>query len=71
MQAKQEENAIEKATPITDAVSNEATPPGAYPTQEQINTHVRRLMPEIKRFFADEKSQKEYMHWLQESKEAA
>lgn len=33
------------------------------PTQAQIDTFARRLMPEIKRFFADEQIQKEFAEW--------
>ena len=40
------------------------------PTDEQIDMLARRLMPEIKRFFADEQVQQEFARW-QERKEAA
>jgi len=40
------------------------------PTKEQIDALARRLMPEIKRFFADEQVQQEFARW-QERKEAA
>ena len=33
------------------------------PTQEQMDTLARRLMPEIKKFFADEQIQKEFTEW--------
>jgi len=40
------------------------------PTDEQIDMLARRLMPEIKRFFADEQVQQEFARW-QERKEVA
>ena len=40
------------------------------PTDEQIDMLARRLMPEIKRFFADEQVQQEFARW-QEMKDAA
>ena len=33
------------------------------PTKEQINTLACRLLPEIKKFFADEQVQKEFEAW--------
>jgi hypothetical protein len=36
---------------------------GFTPTQEQIDTLARRLMPEIKKYFADEQIQKEFAEW--------
>jgi hypothetical protein len=33
------------------------------PTQNQLDTLARRLMPEIKKFFADEQIQKEFSEW--------
>lgn len=33
------------------------------PTQAQIDMFARRLMPEIKKFFADEQIQKEFAEW--------
>ena len=33
-------------------------------TKEQIDALARRLMPEIKRFFADEQVQQEFARWL-------
>ena len=41
-----------------------------FPTDEQIDALARRLMPELKRFFADEQVQQEFARW-QERKEAA
>jgi hypothetical protein len=33
------------------------------PSDEQINDLARRLMPEIKRFFADDEIQREFAEW--------
>ena len=33
------------------------------PTQEQIDAFARRLMPEIKKFFADEQVRREFTEW--------
>lgn len=33
------------------------------PAQEQMNALAHRLMPEIKKFFADEEIQKEFSEW--------
>ena len=40
------------------------TVPGEYaPTAEQIDALAHRLMPEIKKFFADEQVQQEFAEW--------
>jgi len=52
------------------APSAETVPAEIVPTQEQIATLAWRLMPEIKRFFADEQVQQEFARW-QERKEVA
>ena len=36
---------------------------GFSPTQEQIDAFARRLMPEIKKYFADERIQREFADW--------
>lgn len=40
------------------------------PTEEQISTLARRIMPEIKKYFADEQIQEEFAKW-QEKNSAA
>ena len=46
------------------AVTNDETAPNAFaPSQEQIEAFARRLMPEIKKFFADEKIREEFIEW--------
>jgi hypothetical protein len=46
------------------AVTNDDTVPTAFvPSQEQIDAFARRLMPEIKKFFADENIRQEFIEW--------
>ena len=52
------------------APSAETVPADIVPTQEQIDALARRLMPEIKKFFADEHVQQAFARW-QERKGAA
>jgi len=40
------------------------------PSQEQIETLAHRLMPEIKKYFADERIQKEFEEWKESQKTA-
>lgn len=49
-----------KSTPNPHIIAEPIT---YTPTQEQINALARRLMPEIKKFFADEQIQKEFAEW--------
>ena len=44
---------------------NNTMPNGFVPTQEQIDALARRLMPEIKRFFADSQIQQEFTEWIE------
>ena len=47
------------------------TPTGKFkPTDEQIDALARRLMPEIKKFFADEQIQREFAEWQKKQKTA-
>jgi len=52
-----------KAERQTGALRIEALPAYFNPSQEQIDTFARRLMPEIKRFFADKQIQQEFAEW--------
>lgn len=52
-----------KKTQKTDPIQTESNPVGYTPTQAQIETLARRLMPEIKRFFSDEQVQREFAEW--------
>ena len=46
------------------AVTNDENVPDAFaPSQEQIDAFARRLMPEIKKFFADENIRQEFIEW--------
>ena len=46
------------------AVKNDETAPNAFtPSQEQIDAFARRLMPEIKKFFADENIRQGFIKW--------
>jgi len=56
--------------PSAETVPTETVPAEIVPTQEQIDALARRLMPEIKKFFADEQVQQEFARW-QERKGAA
>jgi len=47
----------------TPALHTETVPTDFTPTQEQFDALARRLMPEIKKFFADEQVQKEFAEW--------
>ena len=44
-------------------LQTETEPIDYTPTQSQIDMLARRLMPEIKKFFADENIQKEFAEW--------
>ena len=52
-----------RKTEVTE--QNNMIPDGFVPTQEQIDALARRLMPEIKRFFADSQIQQEFTEWLE------
>ena len=41
----------------------EIIPADYIPTQDQLDALARRLMPEIKKFFADEQIQQEFAEW--------
>ena len=56
----QEDPLLKKAPPNIDV---QTTPADYAPTQEQIDALARRLMPEIKKFFADEQIQREFAEW--------
>ena len=54
---------MKKSSNTTPTLETETIPNDFAPTQEQIDTLARRLMPEIKRFFADKKIQQEFADW--------
>ena len=47
----------------SEVLSTETEPTQFAPTQAQIDALARRLMPEIKRFFADVQVQREFAEW--------
>ena len=54
---------MKKSVKTTQPPAADAIPAGFAPSQEQIDAFARRLMPEIKKFFADEQIQKEFAKW--------
>ncbi len=52
-----------KAQPQLDVIS---VPNDVVPSSEQIDALALRLIPDIKRFFADEQIQKEFAAWLEQ-----
>jgi hypothetical protein len=50
-------------TPKTKLDSDKQNLANFTPTKEQINALACRLLPEIKKFFADEQVQKEFAEW--------
>ena len=52
-----------RKTAQTNPANVSYTPADYTPTQKQIDTFARRLMPEIKKFFADETIQREFAEW--------
>ena len=54
---------MKKASNTAPTLETETIPSDFSPTQEQIDTLARRLMPEIKRFFADKQIQQEFADW--------
>ena len=57
---------MKKSKKATPQMSPETIPAGFIPSQEQIDALARRLMPEIKRFFADDRIQQEYAEWKEQ-----
>jgi ADP-ribose pyrophosphatase YjhB (NUDIX family) len=47
-----------------------AVPGDFVPTREHIDALARRMMPEIKRFFADEQIQREFAEWMAQQQSA-
>ena len=60
---------MKKSSKNTQQLTTETVPSIFFPTQEQIDALARRLIPEIKKFFADEQIQKEYAEWRQQQKQ--
>jgi len=53
---------------ISQAALAKPGPARFVPSQKQLDALARRLMPEIKRFFADERIQQEFVKWREEHK---
>ena len=54
---------MKKSKKATPQMTPETIPVAFTPSQEQIDALARRLMPEIKRYFADDRIQHEYAVW--------
>ena len=54
---------MKKSRKTEPILQTEIEPIDYTPTQSQIDMLARRLMPEIKKFFADENIQKEFAEW--------
>jgi len=52
-----------KAPKTQPILHTDTEPVNFNPSQKQIDTLARRLMPEIKKFFADEQVQREFAEW--------
>jgi len=59
---------MKNSTPV---LLTETIPADFTPTQEQLDALARRLIPEIKKFFADEQAQKEFAAWRERQIPAA
>jgi len=54
---------MEKSQQKDPIVHTKIIPEYFTPTQEQIYTIARRMLPEVKAFFANEENQKEFENW--------
>jgi len=54
---------MKKSQTANMEINIETVPTGFEPTQAQIDALTKRLMPEIKRYFADEQIQREFEDW--------
>ena len=54
---------MKKASTAKSALLAETTPKDYTPAQAQIDAFARRIIPEIKKFFADENIQHEFSAW--------
>ncbi len=60
---------MKKTEKPVPTLRTETVPAGFTPTQEQIDALARRMLPEIKRFFADEEIQREFAEWQKRTAE--
>ena len=56
---------MKKTPDTTPDIDIQANPVNFSPTQTQIDALARRLIPEIKKFFADEQTQRDFVEWQQ------
>jgi len=59
---------MRKPQKINTALYNESISTDIATSQEQIDALARRLMPEIKKYFADEQVQQEFAIWQEKQK---
>ena len=57
---------MKKSQKPTQTLHTETVPANFAPTQEQIDALARRIMPEIKKFFADDLIRQEFSKWQEE-----
>ena len=57
---------MKKSQKPAQALHAETVPANFAPTQEQIAALARRIMPEIKKFFADDLIRQEFYNWQEE-----
>jgi hypothetical protein len=55
-----------KKANTTPELHPKTVPANFTPTQDQIDALARRMMPEIKKFFADEQIQREFAEWKEQ-----
>ena len=58
---------MKKSQAVHIGLNIETVPVGFVPTQAQIDALAKRLMPEIKRYFADDKIQEEFQKWQEKA----
>ena len=66
----QEDEALKNSQNTAPELPTETAPADYTPTQAQIDALARRLMPEIKKFFADEQVQREFAEWKDRQNES-
>ena len=62
--------ASEKSISTAQSLEAETFPVNYIPSSDQVNTLAKLLAPEIKKFFADERTQKEFIEWKERHKVA-
>jgi len=62
---------LRKSAKTIPVLHIETIPANFTPTQEQIDSLARRMMPEIKKYFSDEQVQREFAEWQERQMQAA